>query len=529
MEPIQSHPCLCNGSACGAGWYTADVTLTAGATDATSGVASSEVSADGGGWGSSATLTEGTHSVSARAFDNAGNSASTSGTVRVDTTLPSATFICNGSACGGNWYTDAGGVAVSLSATDATSGIVPGSAVFTYNGGATWVASALLPDGAYNVEGRASDFAGNTVTVNWVVQIDSVAPTLQILYNGDPVPSGWGGLMHITATATDATSGVYSYGFTVNGGPLVTDAMLGDGYYVIEGYAEDTAGNITRTREIVGVDTTAPTTAWNAAPDWVRGTVTLRGHSDDAGSGVASVYISFDGKTWIRVGSDPDWVFIWDTTRYADQLYMIEARAVDVAGNEEHTSYLVVGVDNTNPLVDLSPEWTAPSAGDAGGSDATSGIARARVTISGHGIAPWVQDYGTVPGTVDWNGKDGNGAQAGYGDYDVMLEVWDRAKNYNVTYGVIHLLAPPPPEPEPTEVKAIVAAPTAMPTAAPVIEEKVIPAAGTAEGAPVLVAHIAARSARGMAGRKQHRHRARPALERTARNRADSRPLPRSK
>ncbi len=322
-------------------------------------------------------------------------------------------------------------------------------------------------DGSHPFSCTASDNAGNTATVNRVVQIDSVAPALQILYNGNPDPGSWsGGLVHITATATDATSGVHAYGFTVNGGPLVTDSTLGDGFYTIEGYAEDAAGNVTRTGAIVGVDTAAPSTYWNAAPDWVRGTVRLTGHSDDSGSSIASVYISFDGKTWIRVGSDPDWAYVWNTTNYRDQVYMIEARAVDAAGNEEHTAKLVIGVDNTDPLVDLSPEWTAPSAGNAGGSDATSGIARARVTITGDGIAPWSQDYGTVPSSIDWNGKDGNGVQAGYGDYDVMLEVWDRAGNYSVTHGVIHLVAPTP-EPKPSEVEPVIFAPTQAPAKAP--------------------------------------------------------------
>jgi hypothetical protein len=267
---------------------------------------------------------------------------------------------------------------------------------------------------------------------------------------------------------------VLTYGFTVNGGPLMTDATLGEGFFEIEGYAEDTAGNTASTTAIVGVDTSAPSTVWGAAPDWVHGTITLTGHSDDAGSGIAAVYISFDGQIWIRVGSDPDWAYTWDTTRFADKQYMIAARSVDAAGNEEHTDYLVIGVDNTNPLVDLAPEWTAPSAGSAGGSDNLSGIARSRVTITGDGIAPWVQDYQTVPGSIDWNGLDGNGVQAAYGDYDVMLEAWDRAGNYSVTYGVIHLLAPTPP-PAPTAALPVVAAPTAMPTAAPVIGEKIVP------------------------------------------------------
>ena len=232
--------------------------------------------------------------------------------------------------------------------------------------------------------------------------------------------------------------------------------------------------------------------------------------------------------TWIKVGSDPDWSYTWDTTQYADQIYMIEARATDVAGNEEHTDYLVVGVDNTNPLVDLSPEWTAPSTGDAGGSDATSGHRPKRASpLPGTGSPRGSQDYGTVPARSIGTGWTATASQAGYGDYDVMLEVWDRAGNYSVTYGVIHLLAPPP-QPEPTEALPVVAAPTAMPTAAPVIEE-VIPEPVLPKALPFwsLILPLGALGV-WLAG-SNIAHRARQALERTARDPADGRALPRSK
>ena len=183
---------LCNGAPCGAGWYTVPVTVTAGASDATSGIApgSALVSTDGGAtWSASATLPDGTTSAMAQAFDVAGNSNSASGTVRVDRVAPSATFLCNGIACGSAWYSVA--VVVSLNATDATSGLVPGSAQISTNGGVTWVPSATLTtEGSHNVQGRAFDVAGNSVNTSWVVQIDTVAPTVNGTLSGGVMGEG---------------------------------------------------------------------------------------------------------------------------------------------------------------------------------------------------------------------------------------------------------------------------------------------------------------------------------------------------
>jgi hypothetical protein len=362
------------------------------------------------------------------------------------------------------WYRG-GPVTLECTASDAVSGL----ASLTYAGGTPIPGGVTATaDGTDTLSCTATDVAGNAVTASHTANIDTVPPTLQVLYNENPVPSGWGA-MHLTATASDATSGVYTYGFSVNGGPLQTDVTLGDGYYTIVGYAEDNAGNTTITNATVGVDTAAPSTYWTfASGGWVRGTVTLSGHSNDAGSGVAAVFISFDATNWIRVGSDPDWFYKWDTTQVGDGPYMILARATDMAGNEEHTAALIIYVDNTNPLVEMDKEWTAPGKGGANGWDAMSGIARARVTISGNGITPLVRDYGSVPSSIDWYGKDGRGVLAPYGDYGVTLEAWDRAGNYNVTTGIIHRLAPPTEAPKPTRVPAgVIVHPTPVPTKVP--------------------------------------------------------------
>lgn len=73
-------------------WYTSSVALLISAQDATSGVASIEYNLDGESWmpGSSLTLDDGSHTVEARATDNAGNQVITSTTIQVDTASPLA-------------------------------------------------------------------------------------------------------------------------------------------------------------------------------------------------------------------------------------------------------------------------------------------------------------------------------------------------------------------------------------------------------------------------------------------------------
>jgi hypothetical protein len=429
------------------------------------------------------TFPEGENSFNYWANSSYGDSsAQASASMKVDSGAPLLSDVFTPGTPGLRGWYQGGPVSLSCTANDPAPG--SGLSSLTYPGGTT-----VSAEGAHTLSCTATDVAGNASTASHPANIDSVPPALEILYNGNPDPGGWsGGQVHITATATDATSGIYAYGFSVNGGPLETDLVLGDGYYEVAGYAEDVAGNVTTTSAIVGVDTTPPVTVWSTdAKGWVRGTVTLRGRSDDVGSGVAAVYLSFDGgKTWKRIASDPDWAYTWDTTQpqYPDGMYIILARAVDVANNEEHTATLVIGVDNTSPVVDMSAEWTAPSSGDAGGFDATSGIARARVTVSGNGMTPWARDYGTVPASIDWDGRDGDGKLVGYGDYEVRLEVWDRAGNYNETHGVIHRLAPPTPVVVQTEAAPIPAAPTAAPTAAPEVIVEQRPVAAQPLGIP---------------------------------------------
>lgn len=384
-----------------------------------------------------------------------GQTASGSGSYKVDSTPPVLVAALSGGAPGlRGWYIG-GTVTLSCSASDSLSGF----------GGLTYGNQSASAEGSTTLSSTASDVAGNTANASYTVGIDSGAPTVDTDYSGTRGHSGWFITpVEVRVRASDGVSGVYSTGMRIDGGGWVTNTTVNDGEHYIEARAEDNAGNVSTGTGYLKVEPMVPVTSWSVDPDsWVRGKVKLTGVSSDAGSGIASVYISIDGGDWKRIGSGVNWSFEWDTldplAPVSDGPHTILARADDVAGNEEHTAELILNVDNTPPDVDMDPEWTPPATGEAGGSDAASGIGHAQVTISRAGMVPWVRDYTYVPASIEWDNTDGNGSNAGYGDCQVTLEVWDVAGNYSVTHGVIHHIWPTP-IPQPTAVEAAAAEPT---------------------------------------------------------------------
>jgi hypothetical protein len=187
---------MCNGSPCGGGWYNAlvaPVTLTLGAVDATSGVASGQVSLDGGAtWVTSATLAEGVYTVQGKAIDNAGNSATTSGTVSIDTTAPVTAW----GVTDGSWVR--GDAVVSGTSTDLGSGVA--QVYVSTDGGTTWTAvgsgvnwsytfhtTGLADSDAahgipvYTLLARADDQAGNSEHTAVVhLRVDNTAPVITL-------------------------------------------------------------------------------------------------------------------------------------------------------------------------------------------------------------------------------------------------------------------------------------------------------------------------------------------------------------
>jgi hypothetical protein len=183
-------------------------------------IASSTASPFSAAW-SSATAADGVHSLSARASDLAGNSASSPAiAITVDNSLPQVTLTSPA----------AGSVIVANTTLSATASDVSGiSRVDFYLDGATVVASvASTPymatwnssstvEGAHSISATAVDRAGNSASSAPVnIQVDRTGPAIVVTSpaNGGTVPAGT--TVTITASASDP-SGVANVQFFVNG------------------------------------------------------------------------------------------------------------------------------------------------------------------------------------------------------------------------------------------------------------------------------------------------------------------------
>ncbi|MEW6569521.1 MAG: Ig-like domain-containing protein, partial [Chloroflexota bacterium] len=171
------------GTAGEAGWYVSEVTVTASASDAVSGLVSFDVSIDGSGWapyGGAISLADGEHTVELRASDAAGNVATESLEVRVDTQPPDLNLAVGGSFCPGCGES----ADITLDVQDGGSGVAAwnltaeGNAIASGTGLTSetlaWDGSGLGA-GTHTLTLSADDAAGNAADMTVSVQL--VAPT----------------------------------------------------------------------------------------------------------------------------------------------------------------------------------------------------------------------------------------------------------------------------------------------------------------------------------------------------------------
>ncbi|MGQ0796673.1 MAG: OmpL47-type beta-barrel domain-containing protein, partial [Methanobacteriota archaeon] len=261
---------------------TATIPLTWGPAGGTTDIATYtlEVSDDGGAWTPVAgyigtTLTSGsytpvdghTYAFRTVATDRAGNVESVAGNdtwTIVDRTAPVSSHALSGTAGTGGWYV--GPVTVSLTAADATSGVlsityrVDGGAFLTYS--ASFVVSA---DGSHTVEYYAVDGAGWTEPLrNVVVRVDTTTPATSASLSGTSGTGGWfRSNVIVTLSASDASSGVASTSYRIDGGAWQAYAgpfiVSGDGAHTVDHRSTDTAGLVeVAGSSAVNIDATAP-------------------------------------------------------------------------------------------------------------------------------------------------------------------------------------------------------------------------------------------------------------------------------
>lgn len=293
------------------GWWVSSVTVKLSATDGGSGVGSTRYRVDLGPWrtytGPFTLSADGVRRVDYDSVDKAGNREPTETiTVKIDEVPPSTTHALAGALGDEGWWRSA--VTVSLSASDATSGVAGTTATRDGSGFAYVGPFSVAGEGSHSLSYRSRDRAGNVEGLrSAALRIDTVAPSTGMAH-GSPAHLGSrlyvSGATPFTLIATDATSGVratswrwqgaetaYGGGFTL-GGP--------DGPATLEWRSEDRAGNAEpwRSRSIY-LDNTPPSLSLAGPPEGALlaslEPIPVEPEASDAGSGVARVEFRVDG------------------------------------------------------------------------------------------------------------------------------------------------------------------------------------------------------------------------------------------
>jgi hypothetical protein len=437
------------------GWYVSPVTAAAGGSDSISGLAAASLSADGGAAAGSVLLQDGVHSILSTARDVAGNTASRTQTVSVDTAPPNIFITADGIQTLDEWYTSE--VDLSASALDVTSG-VDGGVALSFDNGTTWeVGSRILNSGLYDVLFRVPDRAGNMGTSRMSLKVDTQSPMIVLSETGSLGGEGWYvSPATVSANVGDNLSGVASIQHRINGGAWMdgNSVTVQDGVHIIEFQAFDAAGNEQTASREVHVDTMPPAYAFDSSLEGsvLADTVHLTGAVSDQTSAVQDVEFSPDGTIWQPVSfGDGDWTFVWDSSAFDNGERVLYLRAKDVAGNLGEPIQVSVILDNIPPYVNLSETWSIWESGELAVFDNVIPLESIHIVVHDPMLRfadQVIYDKLPAPKTVTWDRFIGP-ASAPPGAYTVTVEVCDIYGLCAKDTGTVVIPAVPTPTPTP--------------------------------------------------------------------------------
>lgn len=369
---------------------------------------------------SSISLTEtGQYKLKITAYDNAGNyTTSTSPLYKVDKDVPNVSFSPVG---GDNWYntskdisltiTDSGGSSLKAVSYIVTKDGVAGTPVNMNSGFGT---VSLTGNGVYSIDVTASDYAGNTITVNsGEYKIDKLPPELSFSSTGSSV--NWNKSdVNLYINMSDNDSGISRYEYI-----LVTDGVKGaptsytvpptnnklktalysftsNGEYRLIVSVYDLAGNMTSySSDIYRVDKTSPTVAFspNGTSSWTNLSQNINiTVSDTGGSNLKE-----SSYTLIKNGVESQSVAMTNGVASInlseDGVYVVKVTSTDFAGNTSVTSSNQYKIDRTNPTGVYSinsSDWVNKDLSvDFSPSDTGSGVAYWRYCLSTDNGTTW--------------------------------------------------------------------------------------------------------------------------------------------
>ncbi|KAB8035609.1 Ig-like domain-containing protein, partial [Janthinobacterium aquaticum] len=411
--------------------------------------------ATGGAWSiTSSALASGTHSLSVKAVDAAGNSsvASAALSITIDTTppaAPSAPVLALASDSGVSntdgvtnvitptvTGTAEAGSTVTLYDTDGTT--VLGTAVAT--GGAWSITSSTLATGAHSLSVKAVDAAGNSSVASAAlsITIDSTAPaapsTPVLALASDSGNSNTDGVTNvITPTVTGTaeagstvtlydTDGTTVLGTTTATGGVwsITSSALANGAHSLSVKAVDAAGNRSAaspslTITIVSTAPAAPSTpvlalasdSGSSNTDGVTN-VTTPTVTGTAEAGSTVTLYDTDGTTVLGTTVATGGAWSITSSALASGTHSLSVKAVDVAGNSSVASAtLSITIDTTAPAAPSTPVLAAASDNGSSNTDGITSVTTPTITgtaEAGSTVTLYDTDGTTVLGTTTATG-----------------------------------------------------------------------------------------------------------------------------
>jgi len=257
---------------------------------------------------------------------------------------------------------------VSPASPNGSNGWYTSAPTLTWQGfGASAFTKTGCVDGAVTTEGTSTLSCDVTTTappvfspgpVSETIKLDSVAPvtTASVAPPSPDLANGWyGSGPTVTLSPSDATSGVASTKYTIDGGPAQTYwapfAVTSEGSHAITYWSTDNAGNVEAAHTItVKIDLNAPTTTATLTPaihnGWYASPTFTLSADDGAGSGVARIDYALDGG--------PFQIYSAPISGFSTGNHFVQYRSTDNAGRVEATKLIAFKVDAEPPTVTIA-------------------------------------------------------------------------------------------------------------------------------------------------------------------------------
>jgi P pilus assembly chaperone PapD len=185
------------------------------------------------------------------------------------------------------------------------------------------------------------------------MSFDSVPPTVDaLLIEGTGAAPWYRSAVTLTASGTDASSGIDSENVIVDGAPHASPyTITTEGSYSAYGQVTDAAGNTAYTGTItINIDLTPPTSSLTSSGEtigdngWLIAPLTLTASGSDGLSGVGSENVIVNGGAQ---GST--------TTLDTEGSFTVYAQVMDTAGNTSDSVSATYNLDLNPPVVTINP------------------------------------------------------------------------------------------------------------------------------------------------------------------------------